>query len=161
MTLRNHANDQGNKLYDEEYDSATIKREETINHWKERNPDSMLADDPLSIYRTSPADLMNDLDEIDREAIRCGRRKYVALLREAEKKMQALTTFSKNCGLVTGQRNTVVILVVRSQSQGQAAPEATIFEQWIRCDSNSVRLFHRQGEKVTNDCNVTLDRVND
>ena len=104
MTLRNHANDEGNKLYDEEYDSATVKREEAINRWKERNPDSMLADDPLSIYRTWPADLVDDLNEIDREAIRYGRRKYVALLREAEEKMQALLAFWRNCGLVTGQR---------------------------------------------------------
>lgn len=35
---------------------------------------------------------MDDLDEIDREAIRRGRRKYVALLREIEKKMQTLVT---------------------------------------------------------------------
>ena len=104
MTLRNHANDEGNKLYDEEYDSATVKREEAINRWKERNPDSMLADDPLSIYRTWPADLVDDLNKIDREAIRYGRRKYVALLREAEEKMQALLAFWRNCGLVTGQR---------------------------------------------------------
>ncbi len=47
---------------------------------------------------------MDELDEIDREAIRCGRRKYVALLREAEKKMQTLVAFWTDCGLVTGQR---------------------------------------------------------
>jgi len=104
ITLRDHTDHQGNNLYHEEYDSAEVKREEAINRWKERNPDSILADDPLSIYRTWPADLIDDLDELDREAIRCGRRKYVALLREAEKKMQALVTFWKNCGLVTGQR---------------------------------------------------------
>ena len=104
MTLRNNANDQGTRVYDEEYDSATVKREEAICRWKEGNPDSMLADDPLSIYRTWPADLVDDLNEIDREAIRYGRRKYVALLREAEEKMQALVAFWRNCGLVTGQR---------------------------------------------------------
>lgn len=104
VTLRDHADSQGRKLYDEEYDRAMVKREEAINCWKERNPESILAIDPLSIYRTWPADLVDDLDEIDREAIRCGRRRYVALLTEAEKKMQALVTFWKNCGLVTGQR---------------------------------------------------------
>ena len=104
MTLRNHADDEGDKSYDEEYDSATVKREEAINRWKERNPDSILADDPLSIYRTWPADLVDDLNKIDQEAIRHGRRKYVALLREAEEKMQALLAFWTNCGLVTGQR---------------------------------------------------------
>ena len=104
MTLRDHANDQGVKIFNEESDSATVKREEAINRWKERNPDSMLTDDPLSIYRTWPADLMDELDEIDREEIRCGRRKYVAVLREAEEKMQVLVKFWEDCGLITGQR---------------------------------------------------------
>ena len=104
MTLRQQADDQGVKIFNEESDSATVKREEAINRWKERNPDSMLADDPLSIYRTWPADLMDELNEIDREEIRCGRRKYVAVLREAEKKMQVLVKFWADCGLITGQR---------------------------------------------------------
>ena len=104
VTLRDHANDQGVKIYNEESDSATVKREEAIVRWKERNPDSMLADDPFSIYRTWPADLMDELDEIDREEIRCGRRKYMAVLREAEKKMQVLVKFWGDCGLITGQR---------------------------------------------------------
>ncbi|KAF2184523.1 hypothetical protein K469DRAFT_780819 [Zopfia rhizophila CBS 207.26] len=104
MALRKHANENGSKLYDEEYDKAKEKREEAISRWMEKNPDSMLADDPLSIYRTWSPDLMDELDEIDREAIRCGRRKYVALLRETEKKMQTLLAFWRDCGLVTGQR---------------------------------------------------------
>ena len=57
----------------------------------------------LSIYRTWSADLTDQLDEIDREAIRCGRRKYV-VLEEAEKRFQALVAFWGDCGLVTGQR---------------------------------------------------------
>ena len=104
IALREHANDQGTKSYAEDYDSAMLKREEAIEHWKKRNPDSILADDPLSIYNTWPADLMDELNEIDREAIRCGRRKYVAILREAEKKMQELVAFWRAGGLVTGQR---------------------------------------------------------
>ncbi|KAF1993296.1 hypothetical protein P154DRAFT_78454 [Amniculicola lignicola CBS 123094] len=106
MALREHANENGSKLYDEEYNKAKEKREEAISRWMEKNPDSMLADDPLSIYinRTWPPDLMDELDEIDREAIRCGRRKYMALLRETEKKMQTLLAFWRDCGLVTGQR---------------------------------------------------------
>ena len=104
MTLRNHANDQGTGVYEEEYDIAVVKRDEGIRRWKDGNPDSMLADDPLSIYRTWPANLVDDLNEIDREAIRHGRRKYVALLRKAEEKMQALVAFWRNCGLITGQR---------------------------------------------------------
>jgi hypothetical protein len=85
MTLREDANNQGGKLYNEEYDSARVKREEAISRWRERNPDSILPDDPRSIYRTWPADLMDELDELDREVIRCGRKKHVALFREAEK----------------------------------------------------------------------------
>ena len=104
MTLRNHADDQGTKVYDEEYDIAMVKRDEAICRWKEGNPDSILADDPLSVYKTWPANLMDDLNQIDREAIRHGRRKYVALLRKAEEKMQALIAFWENCGLITGQR---------------------------------------------------------
>ena len=104
MTLRNHADDQGTRVYDEEYDIATVKRDEAICRWKEGNPDSILADDPLSIYRTWPATLVDHLNEIDREAIRNGRRKYVALLRKAEEKIQALVAFWRNCGLITGQR---------------------------------------------------------
>ncbi|KAI9729379.1 MAG: hypothetical protein M1834_006903 [Cirrosporium novae-zelandiae] len=104
MALHDHAYDEGCELYDEEYDSATVKREEAIIRWRKRNPDSILADDPVSIYGTWPADLMDELDEIDREAIRCGRRKYVALLRETGEKMQALVAFWRDCGLVTGHR---------------------------------------------------------
>lgn len=104
MTLREHANETARKSYGEAYDSAMVERQEAINRWRERNSDSILADDPISIYRTWPADLMAELDEIEREAIRCGRRKYVGILREMEKKMQALVSFWRGCGLVTGQR---------------------------------------------------------
>ncbi|KAH8800866.1 hypothetical protein F5884DRAFT_757705 [Xylogone sp. PMI_703] len=104
MTLRERADEMGRESYDEEYKSAVVKREEAINRWRESNPDSILAEDPLSIYKTWPADLMDELNEIDREAIRCGRRKYVALLEETEPKMQELVTFWRDCGLITGQR---------------------------------------------------------
>ena len=104
MTLRNQANEQGDKIYDGEQESAAVRREEAISRWKERNPESTLALDLLSIYKTWPTDLMDILDEIERDAIRCGRRKYVALLSEMEKSMQALVAFWKNCGLITGQR---------------------------------------------------------
>ena len=47
---------------------------------------------------------MDELDSLDREAIRCGNERYMADLRETEKKTQALTTFWRDCGLVTGER---------------------------------------------------------
>ena len=102
--LREHANEIGGRSYEEEYDSAIAKRQEAINRWRERNPESVLADDPVSIHKTWPKGLMDKLNEIDLEAIRYGRTKYVALLKVAETRMQTLVTFWKDCGLVTGQR---------------------------------------------------------
>ena len=104
MALRNNTNETGDKSYQEEYDSAEVKREEAINQWRERNPGSILAEDAISIYGTWPADLMDELNEIDREAIRRGMTKYVALLGQAGKNMQTLVTFWRDCGLVSGQR---------------------------------------------------------
>ena len=104
MALRDHANEVGRKSYDEGYDSAMVKREEKINYWRIRNPNSILADDALSIYSTWPSDLMVELDELDREAIRYGRGKYVAILKETEEKMQTLLAFWRDCKLITGER---------------------------------------------------------
>ena len=104
MALRNHANETGDILYRDEDDSVEAKRKEAISCWMERNANSILADDAISMYRTWSVDLMDELDEIDREAIQRERRKYVALLTEAEKKMQTLVAFWTDCGLVSGQR---------------------------------------------------------
>ncbi|KAL8989209.1 MAG: hypothetical protein Q9177_001857 [Variospora cf. flavescens] len=105
MALREEADYKGEIYhYEEEFERAEVKRGEVFDRWRERNPDTILADDPVSVYRTWPADLMNELDEIDREAIRCGRGRYIALLRETEKKMQELVAFYRDCGLITGQR---------------------------------------------------------
>lgn len=102
--LRDEADKKGDDYYEEEYTMAEARKEEAIDHWKERNPSAILTDDPVSIYRTWPAELMGELEEIDREAIRRGRRRYINLLRETEKKMQDLVAFWKDCGLITGQR---------------------------------------------------------
>ena len=104
MALREEADDKGGEYYEEEYKVAEVKKEEAIDRWRERNPDMILADDPVSLYRIWPADLMDELDGIDREAIRCGRSRYIALLRGTEKEMQELVTFWRDCGLITGQR---------------------------------------------------------
>ncbi|KAL9101264.1 MAG: hypothetical protein Q9163_003462 [Psora crenata] len=101
--LRSEADKKGDDYY-EEYTTAEGRKEEAIDRWKERNPDAILADDPVSLYKTWPADLMDELDEIDREAIRRGRRRYIDLLRETEKKMQELVGFWADCGAITGQR---------------------------------------------------------
>ncbi|WEW54639.1 hypothetical protein PRK78_000059 [Emydomyces testavorans] len=103
--LRAEADSRGREYYeDEEYKVAEVQRAEAIDGWKKRNPDSILADDPVSRYRTWPKDLMDELDEIDREAIRRGRRRYIDLLRETEVKMQELVAFWRDCGAITGER---------------------------------------------------------
>lgn len=60
LTLRNYANEIEDESYREEYDSAEIKRGEAINLWRDKNPDSILTDDAISIYKTWPADLMDE-----------------------------------------------------------------------------------------------------
>lgn len=104
VKLREHADLQSDKLHDDEDSIAMAKREKTINCWRERNPDMVLADDELSMFTTWPQDLMDELDEIDREALRSGRRKFVALLNDTLKEMQKLVTFWTDCGPITGQR---------------------------------------------------------
>ena len=103
MTLRDQATKTGNASYRKEFHIAETTRE-AIQRWSQRNPDVILADNAISICKTWPPDLMDELGEIDREAFRCGDRKYMAILLEAEKKMQELVTFWTNCGLVTGHR---------------------------------------------------------
>jgi len=148
ITLRHHTDHQGNNLYHEEYDSAEVKRGEAINSWKERNPDSILAVDPLSIYRTWPADLMDDLDELDREAIRRGRRKYVALLREVEKKMQALVIFWKNCGLVTGQRTPPSYWWQDPKAKVKRLPKPEYLNDRLDAIKTAFGYFEDEGKKL-------------
>ena len=104
QALRERADDKRDEYEDEEYEKAKEEREEAIVRWRQRHPDIILADDPASIYKTWPADLMDELDAIDREAIRCAWRRYMDLLRETEKEMQELIAFWRECGLITGQR---------------------------------------------------------
>jgi hypothetical protein len=69
QTLRDEAGKKSDDYEDEEYEKAKEKRVEALVRWRERYPDIILADDPVSIYKTWPPDLMNELDEIDREVI--------------------------------------------------------------------------------------------
>ena len=103
-TLCDRAHEKVEIIYDENATKADEKREATILSWKERHPDVELSYHPVSIFRTWPSDLMDELDEIDREMVRCGRSSYIALLEEAEKQMQELLKFWKECGLITGKR---------------------------------------------------------
>ena len=104
QALRQRADDKRDGYEVEEYKKAEKGREEAIVRWRQRHPDTILADDPASIYRTWPAGLMDELDAIDRDAIQCVWRRYMDLLRETEKEMQELVVFWRECGLITGQR---------------------------------------------------------
>ncbi|KAL8996361.1 MAG: hypothetical protein Q9188_006582 [Gyalolechia gomerana] len=102
VRLRESANDKGNEAHENEYDSAAVKREGVINRWHKEHPDMVLADDVPSRYRTWPGELMQELDQIDRSAIRRGRQRYIGLLKEAEQKIHTLVAFYRNCGLIDG-----------------------------------------------------------
>ena len=119
QTIREEANRVGDEYYNDEYNKiARAEKEEAINNWKQRNPDATLqnvkivvlprdlpADFSVPLYKAWPADLMEELRETDREAVRRGRRRYIDLLRETEKKMQELVTFWRDCKAITGQRS--------------------------------------------------------
>ncbi|SLM37656.1 hypothetical protein LPUS_07575 [Lasallia pustulata] len=102
--LRGTADNRGVQYYIEEYDKVKVKRAELIHQWKDEHPDSILADDPISIYRTWPTELMDQLDAADQEGIQRAWALYMADLSETEKRMQLLLTFWRDCGLITGQR---------------------------------------------------------
>lgn len=104
LAIRDQANTEGYKAHDDEYAKAEVRRKEAIDRWQEENPDTVLAVDWLSIYRTWPAGLMQRLDQISQEAVHYGRVRYIEMLKEAEKKMQALVTFYRDGGLITGRR---------------------------------------------------------
>ena len=117
-SILEEANSVGSDNYQEEYKIAGIQKEEAINRWKRRNPAAILPNVPIIVrprdlpanitvplYKAWPADLMEELREIDREAVRSGKRRYNDLLRETEKKMQNLIKFWKDCGAITGHRS--------------------------------------------------------
>ncbi|KAL8903401.1 MAG: hypothetical protein Q9207_003947 [Kuettlingeria erythrocarpa] len=102
--LLDRANERGMEFYEQEYEKAKTKRTEIIQRWRDENPDSILADDPVSIFRTWPQELMVQLNAVDQEAMRCGSRRYAADLLKTELKMQKLVSFWRDCKLITGIR---------------------------------------------------------
>ena len=120
--LRQEADITGSRCYDEEYKTAKSQKVEAIDRWKETT-DTALQYFPIVVlpfdcpaelqtellriprYRVWPVELMEELREIDREAVRRGRRRYMDLLRQTEEKMQKLVMFWNNCGAITGQRS--------------------------------------------------------
>lgn len=104
FALRERADNKALTIFAENFKKSIRKREATISDWKKQHQDVKLNDHPVSIFRTWPSDLLDELDEIDRETARCGRSSYIGFLEEAEKQMQELLKFWGECGLITGQR---------------------------------------------------------
>lgn len=102
--LRQRANDKALDLFTENNEKSTRRREAYISDWQEQHQDVKLNHHPIHIFKTWPSDLMDELDEIDRETAKCGRSSYIGFLEEAEKQMQEILNFWKECGLITGQR---------------------------------------------------------
>ena len=102
--LRKRADDKAVETFYENDIESTRKRKAYISDWQKQHQDVKLSHHPIHIFRTWPSDLMDELDEIDRETARCGRSSYISFLEEAEKQMQELLKFWRECGLITGQR---------------------------------------------------------
>ena len=83
---------------------ADEKRKAAVLDWEEIHPDIKLNHDLTCMYKTWPSDLMDELDEIDRQTAWSQRRIYIDRLVKAEKQMQELVNFWKDCKLITGQR---------------------------------------------------------
>lgn len=102
--LRERAEEKASHLSGDNSEKSSIKRAATISDWKNQHPDVKLNHHPESIFRTWPSDLMDKLDEIDRETARFERSSYIDFLEGAEKEMQELLKFWRECGVLTGQR---------------------------------------------------------
>lgn len=146
--IRSRADDEEDGYEEEEHKKAKNKREEAIDRWREKNPDKILADDSLSIYRTWPADLMDELDAIDEEAIRCVWEKYTALLRETEKEMQALVAFWRDCRLVTGQRTPPSSGYPDPKAKAEGLPKPQYLKERLDAIRAEVGYFTDEGKKL-------------
>lgn len=104
LQLREEANKRGRDIYERTFDGVESKRKDKIECWKKRNLDAVLEDGSY-YYHTLPVDLRAELEELDREALRCGREEYAAVLEEAQAKMYELVGFWESCGLINGRRS--------------------------------------------------------
>ena len=64
-TLRDHTHEKVEIIYDENATKADEKREATILSWKKKHLDVESNYHPISIFRTWPLDLMDELDKIN------------------------------------------------------------------------------------------------
>lgn len=102
--MRESVEDKVKYIYEKKVEKADEKRKATVLDWEERHPDIKLNHDLTCMYWTWPSDLMDKLDEIDRQTAWSQRRVYIDRLVKAEKQMQELVNFWKDCKLITGQR---------------------------------------------------------
>lgn len=103
-SLRACVEEKAHKIYFKNVKDAEERRTAAILDWESRHLDRKLDHHLISILRTWPSDLIDTLDEIDRQTAWSGRRTYIDLLVEAEKQMQELVRWWKDCGLITGKR---------------------------------------------------------
>ncbi len=67
--LNKCADNEEKEYYEKEYKKAEVKKEKTIDRWRERHLNTILTDDSVSLYRIWFADIMNELSKIDQETI--------------------------------------------------------------------------------------------
>lgn len=91
---------------------------------------------------------MGELNEIDREAIRCGRRKYVTILRETEPKMQALVAFWTDCGLVAGQRTTPSCWWPDSKAKAEQLPKPQYLQERLNAINTEFGYHSDKAERL-------------
>lgn len=103
-SLRESVEDKVKCIYEKKVTKAAEKRKATVLDWEERHPDIKLNHDLTCMYRTWPSNLMDKLDEIDRQTAWSQRRIHIDRLVKAEKQMQELVNFWKDCKLINGQR---------------------------------------------------------
>lgn len=120
-SLRKLVEEKVSDIYNQNVVDADERRRAAILDWESRHPDVKLDHHLTRIFRTWPPDLMNTLDEIDRQTAWSGRRTYIDRLLEAEKQMEELVNFWKDCGLITGLR-TPPSPAIRSLGSFAASP---------------------------------------
>ena len=105
--MRESVEEKVQSIYHKKVTEVDEKRKVAVFDWEERHPDIKLNHDLTCMYvqyKIWPSDLMDELDEIDRQTAWSQRRIYIDRLVKAEKQMQKLVNFWKDCKLITGQR---------------------------------------------------------
>lgn len=150
MTVRIHADDQGDNLchegLKERRRSVAGRRETPTRCWQ-------------TTRGTWPADLVDDLDEIDREAIRCGRR-HGASQRDGEEDADTRCILDDG-GLVTGQRTPPSSWWQDPAAKVEQLPKPQYLNNRLDAIKTAFGSSTDEGEKSRMIETSTLDRVNE